>query len=271
MIATVIAIRSVDTSLHSTAITLALPNGTDARNPAGRFFLARCEDGNASTRAWESLLRRPLFPIHVEPRGAQTHWTFHLPTGSDASYQWLANRQPGDEIDLLGPLGTGFVMPQRSGALLLIADAQRAPLLFPLMHAMLDRGGRVSLLLKSAAHEGTDTAERLTSLLGALPFAVEARVTTAIDFDGALVELTRWADQLCLALPFCDYAQIAQAVRVVRFRLREGIAQALVLDNPAHSLPCGIGACLACLVPLANGSFTRACVHGPVFDLTRIA
>jgi dihydroorotate dehydrogenase electron transfer subunit len=36
-------------------------------------------------------------------------------------------------------------------------------------------------------------------------------------------------------------------------------------------LACGYGACLACVVPLANGSLTRACVHGPVFDLLELA
>jgi aerobic-type carbon monoxide dehydrogenase small subunit (CoxS/CutS family) len=49
-------------------------------------------------------------------------------------------------------------------------------------------------------------------------------------------------------------------------RLEQGFAQALIQVE----LPCGVGACLACTIPLPNGSRTRACVHGPVFDLTTL-
>jgi len=36
-------------------------------------------------------------------------------------------------------------------------------------------------------------------------------------------------------------------------------------------LVCGVGACLACAVPLPRGGVTRSCVHGPVFDLAVLA
>ena len=53
----------------------------------------------------------------------------------------------------------------------------------------------------------------------------------------------------------------------MRLRLESGFALALVESD----LACGYGACLACVVPLAGGSLTRACVHGPVFDLLELA
>jgi hypothetical protein len=50
-------------------------------------------------------------------------------------------------------------------------------------------------------------------------------------------------------------------------RIEKGLVQCLVDAR----LACGYGACLACLTPLANGRWTRACVHGPVFDLASLS
>ena len=59
---------------------------------------------------------------------------------------------------------------------------------------------------------------------------------------------------------------LAEIIRNRRFRLEENYAHMLVRAD----LACGYGACLACVVPTANGGVTRACVHGPVIDLTRL-
>ena len=51
-----------------------------------------------------------------------------------------------------------------------------------------------------------------------------------------------------------------------RLRVEPDFAYLLVQAD----LLCGSGACLACVVPTAGGGLTRTCVHGPVFDLTRL-
>jgi len=72
------------------------------------------------------------------------------------------------------------------------------------------------------------------------------------------------------------YQHLAYEIQQRRYRLEAGFAQVLVDAD----LMCGVGACLACVVPTAGGGFTRACVHGrftracvhgPVLDLTRLA
>lgn len=269
------SIRAVVTSSASGALTVSVARLPDTLR-AGQFFLARCEttvptpilpdsvthppDGSRLTPHvsddFSPYLRRPLFPTRIERVDSGWRVTFHLIDQADEGYAWLASRIEGEEVDLLGPYGNGFDLQGQSRSLLLAADATSAPLLYPLMETMLDRGGRVSLLLRGETGE-------LGPLLSNLPFAAEARVESAATWSGALTDMVRWADQLMLALPVHDYAQAASLVRSARLHPVARFAQALVRTP----LPCGVGACLACIVPLAKGRHTRACIHGPVFDL----
>ena len=83
----------------------------------------------------------------------------------------------------------------------------------------------------------------------------------------SLADTLAWADLLCVASPTLQPELLAQSIRTARFRLEEGFAQILVDAD----LVCGVGACLACVVPTAGGGLTRACVHGPVIDLVKLA
>jgi dihydroorotate dehydrogenase electron transfer subunit len=257
MLATILPQQS---RAHWSSRTFSLPASAEQTIVAGRFVLARCEDGDATSRAWQTYLRRPLFPTNVERHDAETRVTFLLPTTDDPGYQYLAQLPAGRNVDLLGPFGNGFTYSVATHTLLLAADLAQAPLLLPLIESHLDRGTRILFLVRAKSSD--DAA----SLVAALPIPVEVRVEPPAGFATAVGELSAWADRVSLALPSDDYAQIADAVRQRRFRLNPGFADALV-QTP---LPCGVGACLACLVPLSGGSFTRACVHGPIFDLTRI-
>ena len=101
-----------------------------------------------------------------------------------------------------------------------------------------------------------------------LPLAVEVHQEMPGErWRTRLHDALTWADIVATALPAPDTAALAEATRTARLRLERGLVQCLV-DAP---LVCGYGACLACLTPLANGRWTRACVHGPVFDLADLA
>ncbi len=266
-------------------LTLALPRRTQteqmgAEQAAGRFVLARCGAQSEAERAeqWSIYLRRALYvaaPPQLRGGGESEIWRFTLPAPaaagdgnrsegdpSDPGVRWLAERQAGETINLSGPFGSGFVLASLTRRLLLIADPPRLGLVYPLIDEALDRGGQVSLLLLGEA-----AAPAAETLRAALPLAVElhrpAGKEWAVEFDDSL----RWADQVCVALAAQELPALAAAVRRTHIRFEPGFAFALVESD----LACGYGACLACVVPLANGSLTRACVHGPVFDLLELA
>ena len=264
-----------------TGLALALPPGLlTPEQAAGRYFLARCGAQSPTERAeeWSIYLRRPLFVAgqgrlasRTEPPGEVWHFLLPGPMPGplqDPGYAWLARRRPGETVNLLGPFGNGFRLHGHSRNLLLLAEPRDGPatdpdwlaLLLPTVHPMLDRGGRVTLLLRQR--------EPLApGLVRSLPLAVEIQTASSESEWRALLEpALAWADQVLAGLPREGYPELAQAVSQVRFRLEEGFVQVLVQAD----LVCATGACLACVVPLPGGGLTRACVHGPVFDLTRL-
>jgi hypothetical protein len=126
----------------------------------------------------------------------------------------------------------------------------------------LDRGGQVSLVLLEEQPGEADVA----ALRPRLPLSLELRTVATAAWVGDIASDLRWADQLCAALPTPRLPPLAEAIRQARLRLESGFAFTLVDAD----LACGYGACLACSVPLANGSLTRSCIHGPVFDLIEL-
>lgn len=266
MLATVVASQPYG---RATLLTVEFPVPNEAPTVAGRFFLARCNDGSPLDRRWDPYLRRTLRPIAYTLHEGKPQYTLLVPAGDDPGDRWLAQRHLGDSVDLLGPAGNGFTLDARSRALLLVSDQTSAPLLFPLVHHMLDGGGRVTLLVRKESDPEAQTLP-LDLLLQNLPLAVEAHAETSTAFAETLANLGAWADCVCIALTSSDptaYSNLMRSLRAKRLRVDAGFAQALWPD----ATPCGVGACLACLAPLASGGFTRACTHGPVFDLIRLA
>lgn len=253
---------------------------------AGRYFLMRC--GSPSEKEgeveWRHFLRRPLFVCGRQKMDRDERWLL-IPAsgrvyrekdtesssanghyGVDAGYAWLAKRENGDSLDLLGPFGNGFSLLPEMQNLLLFADIEDDTAWFwkllSLCEQALDRGGRVTFLIRAA------TKESVAGLVRHLPVQVEVRTTLGAGQWLEQVESTvAWADQVCAGVPAESYGELLTLVRTARFRIDRNFAQVLVNTD----LLCGVGACLVCAIPTARGGLTRACVHGPVFDLTDLA
>lgn len=245
--------------------SLHLPAGLAQEGISGRYFLARCGVTTDAARAtnWEIYLRRPLYAaLHhtvVAPTGV-ARWEVLLPDSADRGYRWLAAQPVGTPINLLGPFGHGYTLQPASRNLLLLAELATLPIVLGLSDQMLDRGGRVTLVLRLP-----DSDQQAAGLVDQLPIPVEVRLAASPEqWQAQLAETVRWADQIAVALPQSELAALRHAIQQHRFRLDEGFAQALVQAD----LLCGVGACLACVVATPDGGYTRACIHGPVFDLT---
>lgn len=216
----------------------------------GCFVLADCGE----------YLRRPLFPARLTSDG------FDVLVSPDDK---LASWGVGDTLDIIGPLGHGFAVPESSRRLLLVADVIHLPALLPLVWQPLGEAGgsaiSITLLLSAP------TAEALYPVR-LLPPALEVHLVTgdgSIGHPGELVdlfpELVRWADCICVACDPAAYPALADIVREVRLVPGERFAQALVVPPIA----CGVGACQGCALPVARG-YRLACTDGPVFDLLEL-
>ena len=248
-------------------VTVRMAGGMDAPTHdtvAGRYFLVRCGASTLEERLqnWQMYLRKPLFVAAVRAGGdAGDEWTLHIPDAVAPGHQWLLGLPAGAQLNLIGPLGNGFALDAHRRNLLLIGREARISRLLPLIDAMLDHGGRVTVVL--VAPDGNRVRR---DLMPRLPLAVELHVTDPDTWLEHVASLAQWPDQICAALPNTDLAALAGTIRRERLRFDPGLAFVL----PDAELACGYGACLACVVPTANGGFTRACVNGPVFDLHRL-
>ena len=83
-----------------------------AQAQAGQFVHVRPGVG------WDPLLRRPYSFCGIERRAGEIELIVK-PLGEGG--EWIASRRPGDELDLLGPLGSAFVIQRTTKNLLLVA------------------------------------------------------------------------------------------------------------------------------------------------------
>lgn len=219
----------------------------------GQFLLARCAD------YFTCYLRRPIFPFLLD----QDRLGLLLRPGPDLGLAWLAARQPGDKLDVIGPLGAGFPLPDHTGNLVLASDTQSIGPLLGQMRRAMDAGISVTLAL------GGSRAAALYPLQ-LLPPAVEVQLAThdgSAGHRGPLTDLLpallRWADTVCACGTPTLYRLLINQAGQVRLGSETGFLYGLVSDG---LLACGVGACLGCTIQTKAG-LKLTCLDGPVFDL----
>ncbi|GAH57413.1 unnamed protein product, partial [marine sediment metagenome] len=165
----------------------------------------------------------------------------------------------GDNIDLLGPLGNGFLIRPTSHKLLLLAGGIGiAPLRF-LVDKAVKQGLSVTLLC------GTPTAHRYPANL--LPTGIELVTATedgSVGRKGLITDLlpdfVDWADQTFACGPLPMYKAMVQMPELK--------------DKPVQvslevRMGCGRGVCYGCTLK-TRGGLKQVCADGPVFDLDDI-
>ena len=106
----------------------------------GQFLLVRCAD------PFTCYLRRPIFPAALD----ESRLELLLRPEPDPGLAWLSSRQPGDTLEVIGPLGQGFSLPGHVQNLLLVSDSQLLSPLLGHMHQALQAGRSVTLALSGS-------------------------------------------------------------------------------------------------------------------------
>jgi len=216
----------------------------------GQFAMIRCGEGA------EHPLRRPLSIHRVD-----NNKLAFLFTVVGKGTHWLAQRQAGSNIDLLGPLGNGYtIQPGWHNLLLLAGGIGIAPLCF-LAEKAIQLGYSVRLLL------GVQTATQLYPR-HLLPAKVELVTTTEDGTAGTegmitdlLSDFAGWADQVFACGPALMYQTMAAKKRQLK-----GKPVQISLEV---RMGCGLGVCYGCTVKTKNG-LKQVCKDGPIFDLDEI-
>ncbi len=217
----------------------------------GQFVMVRCGE--------ETLLRRPLSIHQLADETGRTKLALLFTVVGKGTY-WLSQRQAGDNIDLLGPLGNSYAIHPSSHNLLLLAGGIGiAPLCF-LAQRAISQGHSVRLLL------GASTASQLYPGY-LLPPETELVTTTedgSAGTKGMITDITpdfiSGADQIFACGPNPMYRDIATRnqplIKPVQISLE-------------MRMGCGFGTCFSCTLKTKSG-LKQVCRDGPVFDLDDI-
>jgi dihydroorotate dehydrogenase electron transfer subunit len=211
----------------------------------------------ACDQASVRLLRRPISLNRVS--GNTISLLFAVVGGGT---KWLAGRQAGEHIDLLGPLGKGFSLRSERQMLLLAAGGMGiAPLCFLAERALVE-GHRVKMLI------GARTAS-LVMPQRLLPPGAETVIATEDGTTGTrgmvtslLPDYLDQTDQVCICGPLPMY----RAIQKNYSGLMQHIPAEVSLEV---RMGCGMGFCYACTIKTTSG-LKQVCKDGPVFDFNEI-
>jgi dihydroorotate dehydrogenase electron transfer subunit len=218
---------------------------------AGQFLNIKVGEGA------DPLLRRPFSVYHTD--GAVVEIVFNVIGRGTAA---LCRKQPGETIDVLGPLGVpyGIETPDFETGVLVAGGLGVAPM--PLATRALRASGKQVVTFLGAHNAGSIVAAHLLNV----------RLSTddgSSGFHGTVVDLAR---QSLARREFrrpkifaCGPTAMLRAIARLAEELE--IACEVSLEGP---MACGFGICQGCPVELAGGGYALMCKDGPVFDISRI-
>jgi len=229
----------------------------DAR--PGQFLNICVQPGGAH------LLRRP-FSIARADRTAGTVSVVFDPVGLGT--QWLAAREAGDTVDLVGPLGHGFDVASDPGVDLLVGGGYGTAALSFLAAELDARGGEVHAIIgarsRSRLYEDNvldETCASIAVMTDDGSAGMQGLVT-----DPMPEMIKRFSPRVVHA---CGPMPMLRATAAVASEL--GVPSQIAVEE---FMACGIGVCWTCVLPVrTNGSLKhqRSCTEGPVFEGEAIA
>lgn len=216
-----------------------------------------------------TLLRRPFSIAGVSQQGAGAGTVEIVFDVHGDGTAWLAHREVHDVIDVIGPLGTSFPLPQRKVPCLLVGGGYGTAPLFFLGDQLVRQGLRVDMIVGAATHE------RILSTIEAKRLSASVTFTTDDGSYGVQGQVTDVLAEVAAAsrtgvVYACGPNAMLRAVSE-RCRALELPVQVAVEERMA----CGIGVCFTCVLPVrdAEGAVhnRRSCLDGPVFDGAKVA
>ncbi len=233
--------------LFSQTITFKCPEIAREARP-GQFVMVSC--------GGECVLPRPFSIHHVINREDVKLYFSVLENGKGTG--WLSQRQEGDTVELLGPLGNGFSIYPSSRKLLLVAGGMGVASLYFLAEETFKKKNSVTMMC------GTAIENRYP--IDYLTHGIKTFITTEDGSAGKKGKITEfiseyidWADQIFACGPMPMYRDMYGQ----REKLLKGKPVQVSLEV---RMGCGRGVCYGCTVKTKRG-LKQVCKDGPVFDL----
>lgn len=214
----------------------------------GQFLTIRVSEDSVP------LLRRPFaFSGYDEKNGTAS--IVYQKRGR--ATQILTGKQPGEELDLIGPLGRPFPIPEQNEKLFLVAGGVGlGPVLF-LAQFLKNQGKQVTFVFGCRTES---FVPRMSCFQSAQP--VVCTDDGSAGFRGTSVEYLVQKQKVDSGsvLYGCGPEPMLKALTDLA---RKNDTRVWV--SVEQVMACGVGACMGCVVKTKSG-FQRACKEGPVFS-----
>ena len=180
----------------------------------------------------------------------------------------LSNKKTGDHLSVLGPLGTGFKIPDKSKKIYIVSGGIGiAPLLF--LYQKIKKFNDITFLTGfKTSSEIIDTA--LTgNYIGNLVSTDDGSTGHNGLITDLLVENLEQYIQKNVIIYTCGPLPMLKAVRDISLKYRVSCQVSM-----ETFMACGLGACQGCVVSSGvtktSASYLHVCKEGPVFDINEI-
>ncbi|MDD6650730.1 MAG: dihydroorotate dehydrogenase electron transfer subunit [Eggerthellales bacterium] len=207
------------------------------------------------------MLRRPISVYQANPeQGTMVLLYQVVGFGSDA----LTKVGEGQVVNMLGPIGNGWVKPEDCQRALFVVGGVGAAPLFLFASELVSAGVELTVVM------GAQTKDAL-----ACKDAYEALPNTTViccTDDGSFGTpgfCTVPAAELMASESF-DLVASCGPTPVMAYTAKAASEQGIPCQvSMEKHMACGIGACLGCIVATTEGN-KRSCVDGPVFDARKV-
>ena len=223
----------------------------------GQFFQLLCPHPVGE----QPFLRRPMSLYGADPEKRQVEFLYKV-TG--AGTRGLDTLEPGDSLDIMGPLGTGFTLDESMSHIIAVGRGAGLATLAPLAAAAKAKGIKVTAILSARRPELLVSVDLFRSK-GAEVIAVTDSEQTSGPANVERILRREIAEGRCDAFFTCGSSRL---MRVQQRLAREfGLSGQVAMEQ---QMACGIGLCYCCVRDFnVEGEIVnrRVCWDGPVFDL----
>ncbi len=242
-------------------LTFVAPDVATAAEPGQ--FVALAVGGDTSA----NLLRR-CFSIYKVSPGVDGGTVDIVVAARGAGTRWLTGLSAHDSVNIIGPLGRAFPLPEEPVAAVLVGGGYGSAPLFWLASILKRRGCHVEMVL------GAATEERLFGVAEAGGAADGVTVTT----DDGSMGVRGWVSDVLPDVIRRSRAGVvygcgpmAMLKSVTDVAKAEGATAQVAVEE---SMACGVGVCMTCVMPVVGEDgltrMVRSCVEGPTFRGDRV-
>ncbi len=222
----------------------------------GQFFHLLCPSPDEG----ELWFRRPQSIYRVARSSGRMEFLYKV---VGRGTRGLASLEPGDSLNMLGPLGVGFTLESSWKNVVVLGRGVGLATMAPISQLAGERGVRVTAIL-SARSEELALAADLFESVGTVIKVLDTDGTSAVENVEAILRRLI-AEKKADAFFTCGSNRLMQLAK--RLGKDHRIPGQMAMEQ---IMACGLGPCYICVRTFEVAGkleMRRVCVEGPVFDL----